>query len=417
VDRNTGVENQLEAQRVPLLVGGFGVPNWGDEYILDCVIKRIKQTAPWLRRVNLVTANANVSAWTQRYASLPVCPLDVFFSLVHQYPTLADRPTPQAVEEVALSILNDVKSPGASLNGRLAVAALEGSCGVHFCGGGYFYDAWTHAVVVFSLISKLAKALGLPITATGVSPFSVNDVGYVLLEDLVLSLDAFDIRDALDPRFAALRPDMTLTCDDALDFAPKGFGAGHPLGALRLHLQLARNPVYPHLFDEQKDWCVRAISALAADGQVECVLMNHVGPDPADWADLADLEAALAKSGVKLSRCDLSLLSPQEGLAIIARADGVIASRYHAMIAHLHAGVPVVTFDNGHMIFDRHRAAFPLIAPERLWVTAFTAEPINTDALAKFFRQPQGDFASPRLASARAQKAILWEEVVKAWSR
>lgn len=392
-----------------MLLGGFGVPNWGDEYILDMLLRTAPFRVAGIDRAFLVTANAGMSAWIQRDAPFPMVVTDALFWLPHHYPELAtlsaDVPT-----ELAAQILAEVEAGSAPIQARSLVYALRSCRAVHFCGGGYLYDAWEGALMAFALVVALAKTLGIPVTASGVSPCARTEAGFEILASMVRNLAVFDVRDQIDLRFSALRSDTSVTCDDAFPatIAARVQSCGE---ATRISLLLTRNPELPERFEASKSHCRAVLLRMARDRPIAIAVLNHVAPAAHDWADLDDVISPLIAAGVVVDHVDLSLMTPREGLAVFARADVAIVDRFHAMLGHLNVGVPVMTCNHSDL---RFQAASRLLPGDALRMSDLA--------------DPQGDVAAlqhmvakglshrwPLAADILDRKRDVWDRIGAIW--
>lgn len=402
------------------LLGGFGVPNWGDELILDKVLDSPLFQTGGIDHAYVATASCAISSRVHRNRSNRLSYVDAHFQAARMVQDdLADL-DPERIRSATRKLIDKRTSFWSSMQARLLLDAVEESKGVHLCGGGYLFDAWVAALGAIGLVVFAAKEMGKPVTASGISPVARTDAGLALLGEIIDALDVLDVRDRIDPRFFDKRvreqPEKTwLSLDDAMAYAPTQITDQRP-EQVKIHIQL---PPIPEPLDKiRDDHFFEVVSRVTKSFDATCVFINHVGPDKKDWVAAANLAERLERAGARIDWLDLSLATPEEGLSAFATAHIAIVGRYHAMIGHLLNGVPTVSYDNGGALFNRHRSAFPLVHPDLLHVSNF-ADIDETIAFVERSIRGERDrsgFTGDHYAKAQRSKDQAYKATLKAWS-
>ena len=179
------------------------------------------------------------------------------------------------IDEIAQMALDEVDRGAAPFYVKMTVDALRECSGVHFCGGGYLYDAWPGALTAFALVTRIALRLGLPVSAAGISPLADTEIGFQILADIIRNLVVVDFRDAVDGRFSQLRADSTITCDNVWG-VPDLSRPKSNKNQRRIHIQLINEPRYPELNVLMRQFLTHAIKKLSAYQDLDLHFINHV---------------------------------------------------------------------------------------------------------------------------------------------
>lgn len=316
--------------------GAFGIPNVGDDAILQANLELIEYKYGRNCKVYIFTKDASYTSMHLN-TNLHIIPI----SYVHEV-TRQEWYNPEKIEEKLEQIQSGKdKSIGTEILHKI----FKEIDLFHIAGGGYLNSKWKDIISELYELVAFAKKYNKPYILTGIS-LTLDDIDLTKIADIFNDAKLIDFRDDTYKTLKNINNyPIYQTCDDALllsyDSLHNNLKDSKYVNIL-LHDWVNYTDSIKNVLG---DTIIPFIQDLVETKQIECVnILGFSNGDIELWEDIALPKSIQDNSNI----INCTLLDSGTIKSIVADAQFNISSRFHMAVFSLSSGIPIysIIYDN-----------------------------------------------------------------------